>query len=113
MSNPVSADSDLSVCADQSLATPPAFSSQSGWLRDALSEIDPTAERLSISFSIGNTNPTGQSRTSEDHSMQDSENEPTFRLEAVGTLGSTEVSGWYICCVGHVGSANALTGWTD
>ncbi|KAH9843009.1 Rad1-domain-containing protein [Rhodofomes roseus] len=53
---------------------------KSSWLRDALSELDPTCERLTI---IGNPPPPGRvARVS---------GPPRLRLQAVGTFGSTEM----------------------
>jgi len=62
--------------------------SQSNWLRDAFSEIDPSAERLSISFVPSNRVQHGGHYSDDGTTLSDS----NFKLEAIGTLGSTEVS---------------------
>ena len=72
--------------------------SQSSWLRDALSELDPSCERLTF---IGNPPPSQQNAT-----VGTSANEnidvkprpiryaamkPMLRIQATGTFGSTQV----------------------
>ncbi|SGY90573.1 BQ5605_C039g11816 [Microbotryum silenes-dioicae] len=70
--------------------------SQSGWLADAFSELDPSSDRVSFSFSPSNQASTRSkyNRYATEDRLADSsqENEaPLFRLESVGDLGSTEM----------------------
>lgn len=70
------------------------LSHQSEWLRDAFNEIDSSSERLTLIFSAPDepmARNYGMKRPA-DTAEQDLQPLPTFRLEAVGTLGSTEVS---------------------
>ncbi|OCH89081.1 Rad1-domain-containing protein [Obba rivulosa] len=53
---------------------------KSSWLRDALSELDPSCEKVTI---IGNPPPEGGRATRN--------SQPTLRLQAEGTFGSTEM----------------------
>jgi len=62
---------------------------QSEWLRDALLELPPTSEKLTISFSPA------PEEDMDDYDQQERDEEesvPLFRLEAAGANGSTEVS---------------------
>lgn len=61
----------------------PCMLQQSSWLRDALSELDPSCDKLTI---ISNPSPpTGRAPRS-------TASKPIFRIQAAGTFGSTEVS---------------------
>ncbi|GAA5911344.1 hypothetical protein JCM5296_007331 [Sporobolomyces johnsonii] len=76
---------------------------RSEWLRDALLELPPSSEKLSISFSPAGHRraaPSNRYRSRRDGMDQDDEGGggeadedevPLFRLESVGTLGSTEM----------------------
>ncbi|GAA5861601.1 hypothetical protein JCM1840_005201 [Sporobolomyces johnsonii] len=75
---------------------------KSEWLRDALLELPPSSEKLSISFSPAGHRraaPSNRYRSRRDGMEQDDEGGgeadedevPLFRLESVGTLGSTEM----------------------
>lgn len=74
---------------------------KSEWLRDAFLEIDPTSEKITMTFSPADYNPTpynryakltaGKKRRIGEEPVED-EATPTFRLESIGILGSTEVS---------------------
>lgn len=65
--------------------------SQSEWLRDAFAEIDPSSEKLSIAFSPPEQAPARFNRFATDQVPEVNGGNPTFRLEAHGILGSTEV----------------------
>ncbi|KDE06276.1 hypothetical protein MVLG_03435 [Microbotryum lychnidis-dioicae p1A1 Lamole] len=72
------------------------FIMKSGWLADAFSELDPSSDRVSFSFSPSNQASTRSkyNRYATEDRLADSsqENEaPLFRLESVGDLGSTEM----------------------
>ncbi|CEQ40850.1 SPOSA6832_02507 [Sporobolomyces salmonicolor] len=77
---------------------------KSEWLRDALLELPPSSEKLTISFSpVGHRRATpsnryrsrsrreGMGQHDEGGGEADEDEVPLFRLESVGTLGSTEM----------------------
>ncbi|KAM0747330.1 Rad1-domain-containing protein [Meredithblackwellia eburnea MCA 4105] len=66
---------------------------KSAWLRDALQEIDPSSEKLTITFSPAEYAPTPYNRYANAKSRgdEDEEGRPTFRIESQGVLGSTEM----------------------
>ncbi|SCZ96551.1 BZ3500_MvSof-1268-A1-R1_Chr8-2g10290 [Microbotryum saponariae] len=72
------------------------FIMKSGWLADAFSELDPSSDRVSFSFSPSNQASTrsNYNRYATEERLVDSSQEieaPLFRLESVGDLGSTEM----------------------
>lgn len=76
---------------------------QSEWLRDAFNELDPSSEKVAFMFSPSENAPmpynrfasSNRRRTGRDAGGGEDDEElevpPIFRLEAIGTLGSTEV----------------------
>ena len=80
------------------------FASQSEWLRDAFLELDPSSEKVAFVFSSPDQQRTGlpynryagsrkrRGNTAGEGDEEEGEYRSIFRLEAVGTLGSTEVS---------------------
>ncbi|KAL8278047.1 hypothetical protein RQP46_009507 [Phenoliferia psychrophenolica] len=66
---------------------------KSEWLRDAFNEIDPSSEKITITFSPAEYAPTPYNRYANAKRLGDDEAEgsPTFRLESHGTLGSSEM----------------------
>lgn len=71
------------------------FSIQSSWLRDALSELDPSCDKLTF---IGNP-PTVQEQDPRENTLAGRQPrtqripvaKPMLRIQATGTFGSTEV----------------------
>ncbi|KAK4698220.1 cell cycle checkpoint protein, partial [Phenoliferia sp. Uapishka_3] len=66
---------------------------QSEWLRDAFNEIDPSSEKITITFSPAEHAPTPYNRYANAKRKGEDDEEgsrPTFRLESHGTLGSSE-----------------------
>ncbi|KAJ7611609.1 Rad1/Rec1/Rad17 [Roridomyces roridus] len=64
---------------------------KSSWLRDALSELDPSCEKLTF---VGNPPPTGGAAApgrQRPHPRAANGNTPMLRIQAVGTFGSTEM----------------------
>ncbi|GAA5947727.1 hypothetical protein JCM3765_001054 [Sporobolomyces pararoseus] len=63
---------------------------KSEWLRDALLELPPTSEKLTISFSPA-PEPPDEEEEEERQEEEEEEPVPLFRLEATGANGSTEM----------------------
>lgn len=63
---------------------------QSSWLRDALSELDPSCDKLTF---IGNPSdvPDAGAHTARQRQRARLQAQPNFRIEATGTFGNTEV----------------------
>ncbi|KAJ7063584.1 Rad1/Rec1/Rad17 [Mycena amicta] len=61
---------------------------KSSWLRDALSEIDPSCEKLTF---IGNPPPNVDAGHGKQRAALRSSNAPLLRIQASGTFGSTEM----------------------
>ncbi|SCV67375.1 BQ2448_6021 [Microbotryum intermedium] len=72
------------------------FIMKSEWLADAFTELDPSSDRVSFSFSPSNqaSIPSTYNRYAtggRDHDSSMGDEAPLFRLESVGDLGSTEM----------------------
>lgn len=63
---------------------------QSAWLRDALSELDPSCDKLTF---IGNPPPPDKGKQKQ---KPQGDLKPMLRIQAAGTFGSTEVKAVFI-----------------
>ncbi|RDB24017.1 Cell cycle checkpoint protein RAD1 [Hypsizygus marmoreus] len=61
---------------------------KSSWLRDALSELDPSFDKLTF---IGNPPPDAEATTSRQKQRPRDNEKPMLRIQAAGTFGSTEM----------------------
>ncbi|KAG6898234.1 hypothetical protein C0992_002248 [Termitomyces sp. T32_za158] len=61
---------------------------QSSWLRDALSELDPSFDKLTF---IGSPPPEMETSTSRERQKLRVAEKPMLRIQAAGTFGSTEM----------------------